>query len=117
MIYRLVSTSPKRVIESPFCLCGERTAAFYLEEAALRMVGMMRDVAWCKTVYGCYAQPDGTFLIGPSSARPVGKFRQTLALREVTGKPDPAVPVWKNVTVRRIVSELDAFVRACLTSV
>ena len=88
-IYKLVSMSPKRVVESPFCLCGERMATFCLAEAALRMVGMMRGVAWCKTVYGCYAQPDGTWLIGPLSARPVGKFRQTRVplfwLRKLTG--------------------------------
>lgn len=82
-IYKLKSTSPKRVVESPFCLCGERIAAFYLKETALRMARMLREGEWCKTVYGCYSQPDGTFLIGPASALPVGKYRQTLALREV----------------------------------
>ena len=113
-IYRLVSTSRKRVVESPFCLCGERIAAFYLWETALRMARMLREGEWCKTVYGCYSQPDGTFLIGPASALPVGKYRQTLALREVKGALDPSVPVWKNVTVRRILSDVDAFVRSCL---
>ena len=116
-IYKLVSTSPKRIVESPFCLCGVRTAAFYLEEAALRMVGMMRDVAWCKTVYGCYAQPDGTFLIGPSSARPVGKFRQTLALREVKGKINPDIPIWKSVTSGRVRGPLTAFAQTCLRNI
>ena len=114
--YRLVSTSPKRVIESPFCLCGERIAAFYLEEAALKIARALRESKW-KTVYGCYAQPDGSFLIGPASALPVGKYRQTLAVREVKGRIDPSVPVWKNVTAGRIASELAAFVRSCLTDV
>ena len=113
-IYRLVSTSRKRVVESPFCLCGERIAAFYLRETALRMARMLRESEWCKTVYGCYSQPDGTFLIGPASALPVGKYRQTLVVREVKGALDPSVPVWKNVTVRRILSDVDAFVRSCL---
>ena len=113
-IYRLVSTGRKRVVESPFYLCGEWVAAFYLEEAALRMARMLRVSAWCKTVYGCYAQPDGTFLIGPASALPVGKYRQTLAVREVKGRIDPSVPVWKNVTAGRIATELAAFVKLCL---
>ena len=113
-IYKLVSTSRKRVVESPFCLYGERIAAFYLRETALRMARMLREGAWCKTVYGCYSQPNGTFLIGPASALPVGKYRQTLAVREVKGKPDPSVQVWKSVTVRRILSDVDAFVRSCL---
>ena len=112
-IYRLVSTGRKRVVESPFCLCGERVAAFYLEETALKIARALRESKW-KTVYGCYAQPDGTFLIGPASALPVGKYGQTLALREVKGALDPSVSDWKNVTVRRIVGELDAFVRSCL---
>ena len=117
MIYRLVSTSPKRVVESPFCLCGERVAAFYLEEAALKMARMLRESAWCKTVYGCYDQPGGAFLIGPASARPVGKYRQTLALREISDKADPSVPVWKSVTAGRVANELDTFVRSCLADV
>ena len=116
MIYRLVSTSRKRVVESPFCLCGERVAAFYLEEAALRMARALRESKW-KTVYGCYAQPDGSFLIGLASARPVGKYRQTLAIREVKDTVEPSVPVWKSVTARRVANELDAFVKSCLAAV
>ena len=75
MIYRLVSTSPKRVVESPFCLSGERIAAFYLEETALKIARALRESKW-KTVYGCYAQPDGTFLIGLASARAAGSGRR-----------------------------------------
>ena len=116
-IYKLVSTSRKRVVESPFCLCGERIAAFYLEEASLRMARMLRESAWCRTVYGCYDQPGGTFLIGPASARPVGKYRQTLAVREVKDTVEPSVPVWKSVTARRVANELDAFVKSCLAAV
>ena len=116
-IYRLVSTSRKRVLESPFCLCGERIAAFYLEEASLRMARMLRESAWCRTVYGCYDQPGGTFLIGPASARAGGRFRQKISLRRVTGKLAPSVPVWKNVRVRRVIGELADFVQTCLTRV
>ena len=112
-IYRLVSTSLVRTLESPFLLRGERVASFVLEEAALRMAVKLRDSKACPTVYGCYQQEDGTWLIGPSSARPVGKFRQTLSLREEK-KPDASTPVWKNVTVGRVVRDLDAFVDECL---
>ena len=115
-IYRLVSTSRKRVLESPFCLCGERIAAFYLEEAALKIARALRESKW-KTVYGCYAQPDGTFLIGLASARAGGRFRQKISLRRVTGKLAPSVPVWKNVRVRRVIGELADFVQTCLTRV
>ena len=88
-------------------------AAFYLREAALKMARILRESDECPTVYGCYRQGDGTWLIGPSSARPVGKFRQTLSLREEK-KPDASTPVWKNVTVGRVVRDLDAFVDECL---
>ena len=115
-IYKLVSTSPKRELVSPFCFRGERVAAFCLEEAAIRMAKCLRDSPKCPTVYGCYRQPNGTWLIGPSSARPVGKFRQTLALREVKGKIKPDVPVWKSVTVGRVKGPLNAFAQACLCS-
>ena len=116
VIYRLVSTSEKRVIESPFCLCGERIAAFYLEEAALKIARALRESEW-KTVYGCYAQPDGAFLIGLASARAGGKFRQRLSLKNVTDRFDPSLPVWKNASVKRISGPLDEFVHACLRSV
>ena len=116
VIYRLVSTSRKRVVESPFCLCGERIAAFYLEEAALKIARALRESEW-KTVYGCYAQPDGTFLIGLASARAGGKFRQKISLRKVSGKLNPAVETWKNVSAKRISGPLDAFVRSCLQPV
>ena len=115
-IYKLVSTSRKRVVESPFCLCGERIAAFYLEETALKIARALRESKW-KTVYGCYAQPDGTFLIGLASARAGGRFRQKISLRRVTGKLAPSVPVWKNVSVRRVIGELADFVQTCLTRV
>ena len=59
--YQLVSTSPKRELVCPFCFPGERLAAFYLEETALRMPTISLK---CPTVYGCYLQPDGTWLIG-----------------------------------------------------
>ena len=114
--YQLVSTSRKRVIESPFCLCGERIAAFYLEEAALKIARALRESKW-KTVYGCYAQPDGSFLIGLASARAGGRFRQKISLRRVSGELDPSVPVWKNVSARRVIGELADFVRACLARV
>ena len=113
-LYRLVSTSRARVWESPFLLRGERVASFVLEEAALRMAGKLRDVKLCPTVYGCYRQGNGTWLIGPSSARPVGKFRQVLSLRRETRTPDPSTPIWKSVTVGRVVHVLDAFVGECL---
>lgn len=113
-LYRLVSTSRVRVLESPFLLRGERVASFVLEETALRMAVKLRDSKACPTVYGCYQQEDGAWLIGPSSARPVGKFRQTLSLREEKNKPDSSTPVWKNVTVGRVVRDLDAFVDECL---
>ena len=113
MIYRLVSTCRKRVMESPFCLCGERIAAFYLEEAALKIARALRESKW-KTVYGCYAQPDGSFLIGLASARAGGRFRQKISLRRVSGQSAPSVPAWKNVSARRVVGELADFVRACL---
>ena len=116
MIYRLVSTSRKRVVESPFCLFGERIAAFYLEEAALKIARALRESKW-KTVYGCYAQPDGTFLIGLASARAGGRFRQKISLRRVSGELDPSVPVWKNVSAKRVICELAEFVQTCLTRV
>ena len=116
VIYRLVSTSRERVIESPFCLGGERIAAFYLEETALKMARILRESEKCPTVYGCYRQPNGTYLIGPASARPVGKYRQTLEARKVSGTVDASTEVWKNVTTRRILDPLDAFVRRCLRS-
>lgn len=114
VIYRLVSTSRERVVESPFCLGGERVAAFYLMEAALKMARILRESEKCPTVYGCYRQPDGTYLIGPASARAVGKYRQTLALREVTEKINASVEVWKSVTAGRVSGPLDAFARVCL---
>ena len=116
MIYRLVSTGRKRVVESPFCLCGERVAAFYLEEAALKIARALWESKW-KTVYGCYAQPDGSFLIGLASARAGGKFRQKISLRKVEGKLTPSVPVWKNVSAKRVIGELADFVQTCLTRV
>ena len=70
-IFKLVSTSPMRTVESPFCLCGERMATFCLEEAALR---------------------------------------------EVKGKIESDIPVWKSVTVGRVIGELNAFAQACLCS-
>ena len=112
--YQLVSTSRKRELVSPFCFRGERLAAFYLEEAALRMATILKDSPKCPTVYGCYLQPDGTWLIGPASARPVGKYRQTLSLRKVSGKLPASVEVWKSVTRLRVVYFLDAFARSCL---
>ena len=112
--YQLVSTSRKRELVSPFCFRGERVAAFCLEEAAIRMAKCLRDNPKCPTVYGCYRQPDGTWLIGPASARPVGKYWQTLSLRKVSGKLPASVEVWKSVTVGRVVFSLDAFVRSCL---
>ena len=115
-VYKLVSTSQKRVVESPFCLLGERIAAFYFEEPALKMARALRESKW-KTVDGCYAQPDGSFLIGLASARAGGRFRQKISLRRVTGKLAPSVPVWKNVSVRRVIGELADFVQACLTCV
>ena len=42
-IYQLVSTDRKRVVESPFCRCGERIAAFYMEEAALKIARALRE--------------------------------------------------------------------------
>ena len=116
VIYRLVSTSRERVIESPFCLGGERIAAFYLEETALKMARILRESDACPTVYGCYRQPDGTFLIGPASARPVGKYRQTLGLRKVNEPVAAATEVWQNVSAKRLSGPLDAFVRTCLRS-
>ena len=113
-IYRLVSTGRKRVMESPFCLCGERIAAFYMRETALRMARMLRESEWCKTVYGCYSQPDGTYLIGLASARAGGKYRQTISLRKVPGKLPASVEVWKSVTRGRVTFSLDAFARTCL---
>ena len=115
-IFKLVSTSRKRVLESPFCLSGERIAAFYLEEAALRIARALRESKW-KTVYGCYAQPDGSFLIGLASARAGGRFRQKISLRRVSGELDSSVPVWKNVSVRRVTGELADFVQTCLARV
>ena len=111
-----MSTSPKRVVESPFCLCGERVAAFYLEAAALKMARALRESKW-KTVYGCYAQPDGTFLIGLASARAGGRFRQKISLRRMSGELAPSVPVWKNVSAKRIACELADFVRAYLARI
>ena len=113
---RLVSTSRKRELASPFCLCGERVAAFYQETAALKIARALRESGW-KTVYGCYDQPDGSFLIGLASARAGGKFRQKISLRKVEGKLAPSVPVWKNVSAKRVAGELADFVRDCLARV
>ena len=113
-LYRLVSTSRVRTLESPFLLRGERVASCVLEEAALSLARKLRTGKACPTVYGCYRQEDGTWLIGPASARPVGKFRQVLSLKEVRRAPDPSTPVWKSVTVGRVIRDLDAFVDECL---
>ena len=78
------------------------------------MATILKDSPKCPTVYGCYRQPDGTWLIGPASARPVGKYRQTLSLRKVSGKLPASVEVWKSVTRLRVVYFLDAFARSCL---
>ena len=78
------------------------------------MAKCLRDNPECPTVYGCYRQPDGAWLIGPASARPVGKYRQTLSWRKVSGKLPASVEVWKSVTRGRVVFSLDAFVRSCL---
>ena len=111
--YRLVSTSRKRELVSPFCFRGKRIAAFYLEETALKIARALRESEW-KTVYGCYDQPDGSFLIGLASARAGGKFRQKIALQRLPGPPDASVDVWKTVTAGRITGPLDAFARTCL---
>ena len=113
--YRLVSTSRKRELVSSFCFRGKRIAAFYLEEAALKIARALRESEW-KTVYGCYDQPDGSFLIGLASARAGGKFRQKIALQKLPGPSNASVEVWKNVTAGRIVGTLDAFARTCLNT-
>ena len=113
-IYRLVSVNRKRTVKSPFCLLGERIAAFYFEEAALRMARILRVSDMCQTVYGCYLQPDGSYLIGPASACRHGKYCQTLRLQEVDGPLDASVEVWKSVTAKRVAEPLDEFVRDCL---
>ena len=113
--YRLVSTSRKRELVSPFCFRGKRIAAFYHEEAAMKIARALRESEW-KTVYGCYAQPDGSFLIGLASARASGKFRQKIALERLPGPPDVSVDVWKTVTAGRISGPLAAFARSCLST-
>lgn len=112
--YQLVSTSQKRVLASPFCFRGERLAAFYLKEAAIRIARTLRESKACPTVYGCYSQPDGTYLIGLASARAGGKYRQTISLRKVSGQLPASVEVWKSVTRLRVMFSLDAFARDCL---
>ena len=114
VIYRLVSVNRKRTVESPFCLLGERIAAFYFEEAALKMARILRVSDMCRTVYGCYLQPDGSYLIGPASACRHGKYCQTLRLQEVEGTPDASVEVWKSVTAKRVAGPLEEFARTCL---
>ena len=111
--YRLVSTSRKRELVSPFCFRGKRIAEFYQKEAALKIARTLRESEW-KTVYGCYDQPDGSFLIGLASARAGGKFRQKIALQRLPGPPDASVEVWKTVTAGRISVPLAAFARTCL---
>ena len=113
--YRLVSTSRKRALVSPFCFRGKRIAAFYHEEAAMKIARALRESEW-KTVYGCYAQPDGSFLIGLASARAGGKFRQKIALQRIPGPPDASAEVWKTVTADRITGPLDVFARSCLNT-
>ena len=113
--YRLVSTSRKRELVSPFCFRGKRIAEFYQEEAALKIARALRESEW-KTVYGCYDQPDGSFLIGLASARAGGKFRQKIALQRLPGPPDASVEVWKSVTAGRISGPLDSFARTCVNT-
>ena len=112
--YRLVSTSRKRELVSPFCFRGKRIAEFYLNEASIRMARILRESEECPTVYGCYVQLDGSFLIGLASARAGGKFRQKIALQRLPGPPDASVEVWKSVTAGRISGPLAAFARTCL---
>ena len=99
-------------IRTPY---GKRIAAFYLEEAALKIARALRESEW-KTVYGCYDHPDGSFLIGLASARAGGKFRQKIALQRLPGPPDASVEVWRTVTAGRISGPLDAFARSCLNT-
>ena len=56
-------------------------------------------------------------MIGLASARTGGRFRQKISLRKVTGKLAPSVPVWKNVSVKRVIGELADFVQTCLVRV
>ena len=41
--YRLVSTSRKRELVSPFCFRGKRIAEFYLNEASIRLARILRE--------------------------------------------------------------------------
>ena len=52
-----------------------------------------------------------------ASARAGGKFRQKISLRKESGKLAPSVPVWKNVSAKRVAGELADFVRDCLARV